>query len=172
VRVSGNKDVVKSLRCLSLRYYYGNSGQNHFRECHSIILRRWHKDARYKENCPRFPAFLEEFPEHKAQLVPRLRGMRGWNDPARRYFMTRTREHGETRTTGMIFGNGCRSHERNGSVHNDAGTRARNERFIKINWTIGNLPREWAPTIKHTTRINLWILTKKFFSQILETLKI
>lgn len=48
-----------------------------------------------------------------AQLVPRLRGTRGWNDPARRYFMARTREYGGTRTAGMIFGNGCRSHERN-----------------------------------------------------------
>lgn len=100
-----------------------------------------------RENCPRFPAFLEKFPEHKAQLVPRLCETRGWNDPARRYFMTRTRERGGTRTSEMIFGSGCGSHERKGSMHNDGGTGEHNERFIKINWQSGTLVRR-PPAIK------------------------
>lgn len=37
-----------------------------------------------------------------------------------------------------------------GSMHNDGGTRARNERFIKINWRSGTFVG-WAPAIKHYT---------------------
>lgn len=51
-----------------------------------------------------FRRFLEKFPVHEAQLVTRLCGTRGRNDPARCYFMTRTREHGGPRTSGMVLG--------------------------------------------------------------------
>lgn len=78
---------------------HGNSGRNHFQEYRSIISRRRHKAARCRE-LPAFSNVLGGVPGaatgYNAQLVRRLRGTRGWNDPARRYFMTRTREHEDT----------------------------------------------------------------------------
>lgn len=94
-------------------------------------------------NCPRFPTLLEEFPG------PAPGTMRNWfvdfverEDGMTLCVVTLWHEHASarTRTVGMTSGSGCRSHERSGAMHKVGGTRARNERFIKINWRSGRCP--------------------------------
>lgn len=94
-----------------------NFGRNYFQEYHSRLSQRDIKLPDAGGELAAFSNVLGEVPG--IAIGRRLCRTRESNDSARRYFMTRTREQGETRMAGITFGNDCWSHERSGAMHND-----------------------------------------------------
>lgn len=109
----------ESFESISLYDNY-NFGRNYFQEYHSRLSRGDIKlpDAQMRRIGRIFQRSWRS--SRDRNWSRRLCRTRESNDSARRYFMTRTREQGETRMAGITFGKTiCRSHERSGAMHND-----------------------------------------------------